>query len=774
MVQHYLKVALRNLLKYKSHSLISAICLSVGLVCFSMIGYFIDSIDSSVRELPDLERRVDFKMPIENNPDRRPTWIFRLNEVKMLEERKVPGIEAISYHSFKYDPEMLFIDKEQQERPFEVSCRGTNNAFFRFYDAKLLYGDNLPQSPDEIIISESCARRIYGDQNPVGTLVAPSSTDEKKDKKTFKIVNVVTDLSMDLSVNADLYIPAEGNHYNELQVQGLLSPNADFKQINQALEQIKVNRDSDTMHFTAIHLTDQFNDLGRLAVMTFITFLSSLILLSGIINFLKFIIQMFYNRQRELALRKCMGSNAKGLFALLFAEVVWMLTLSFLLSLALTEIIVPWMHTYVPKEKMIPMNVSELCWKQFKVFLQLLFICLIVIIIPIRRLQSVSIIHHISRNNGRHRFRNVMMGVQLCVCIFFLGIASGLVIYIIKLDNSIYKPLTEVQTEQIICLPLNSTSLKKQKEAILAEVQQLPEVDRIIFTSGNPRRNSNSYTFTTYEQKNGNNMYLLIQGGTPAYFDFFQIPLQGGKVDVDAQGMIYISESFANQLEKDSIQGMVKLGEETYRIGGIYKGLYGENMQSLKTGGSVFFINQDANSYYFHIKENSNVEIVKKQIQTICRRHVPESIPLSLITLADDKNFAYSAIEMSRDITLILAGVSILLVILSIYSSISMDTTNRQKEVAIRKVNGATPRVIALIFGKSYCVIYILAFFIAFPLTYLLTVKMAEGKETFTLSDIWMWGIGLFISIAALVVLTTGFKIYRIMHINPSKIIKTE
>lgn len=40
MIKHYLKVALRNLMNFKVHSLISAICLAIGITCFSMMNYF--------------------------------------------------------------------------------------------------------------------------------------------------------------------------------------------------------------------------------------------------------------------------------------------------------------------------------------------------------------------------------------------------------------------------------------------------------------------------------------------------------------------------------------------------------------------------------------------------------------------------------------------------------------------------------------------------------------------------------------------------------------
>lgn len=58
------------------------------------------------------------------------------------------------------------------------------------------------------------------------------------------------------------------------------------------------------------------------------------------------------------------------------------------------------------------------------------------------------------------------------------------------------------------------------------------------------------------------------------------------------------------------------------------------------------------------------------------------------------------SIQMMQGAMMILAIVSILLVVLSIYSAISMDTISRQKEMAIRKINGATPTTIATVFGK--------------------------------------------------------------------------
>lgn len=56
MIKHYLKVALRSLMKYKTHSLISAVCLAIGIVVFSIIFLFVS--DRMKTRVPEQEIRI--------------------------------------------------------------------------------------------------------------------------------------------------------------------------------------------------------------------------------------------------------------------------------------------------------------------------------------------------------------------------------------------------------------------------------------------------------------------------------------------------------------------------------------------------------------------------------------------------------------------------------------------------------------------------------------------------------------------------------------------
>ena len=115
--------------------------------------------------------------------------------------------------------------------------------------------------------------------------------------------------------------------------------------------------------------------------------------------------------------------------------------------------------------------------------------------------------------------------------------------------------------------------------------------------------------------------------------------------------------------------------------------------------------------------------------------------------------------------------ISLLLVALSIYSAISMDTLSRQKEVAIRKINGATPRIIAWLFGRIYVFTYLIVFTIVFPMGKQIAII---AFNEFNAPYRWDWVIVIFFGMALLIFMVTAFKIWRIMHINPANIIKKE
>ena len=775
MIQHYLKTAIRNLLKYKTHSIISAICLSVGMTCFSIIHFFINEIDGASRNMPNFEQRISIRMINSNHEVGGWGWSLNSSEIRTLTEHPIPGIKQICFHSYQREAEVVFINREQEEKPYIISYMDTDPNFFSHYNASFLYGNALPTTPEEVVLSESCARKVYGKSNPVGTLLKIVKLKEsEKDKSTYyKVVNVIRNLPKTLNVETDIYFShlREENRQQGYITEGTLETADGLNKANESLKGMTTLHNNEMAYFIANKEADSYHDPQRMIGIAFITFLSSLILLSGMINFLKFIIQSFYNRNRELALRKSLGASPKSLFALLFTEAFWMLTFSLLLSLVLSECTCLLLTTYIPPKEMIPIDIQTLYGIQVKLYIGLLLICTLVMLYPIRRLQRSGLAGHMKTNSHRHLFRNIMMCVQLCVCIFFLGMSIAIHLFN-SVGSVLYLPLSDKETNSTLCLEMNSVTLGKNKDAILSQIKMLPGVENIssVLMSGN----YNSFLTSDYESADHRTLTIRVRQGDPSYFQFFRIPFRGEIVEPHTSNVVYISEAFQKQLENDSVSGNVKLGKENYRIAGTYKACYGENISEHNQYNiSVFFPTEEASVIYIRFRDDISFGKAKSEIERVCRNYVPESLPLDIQRLDIRRSTTQGIRDLMGDASLLLGIISALLVILSIYSAISMDTVSRQKEVAIRKINGATPKVIALMFGKAYIIQFILAYTITYPLLRLLVIDITKDSPISSITG-FTWGIYLFILIGLLIFVTTAYKIYRIMHLNPAEIIKNE
>lgn len=126
-----------------------------------------------------------------------------------------------------------------------------------------------------------------------------------------------------------------------------------------------------------------------------------------------------------------------------------------------------------------------------------------------------------------------------------------------------------------------------------------------------------------------------------------------------------------------------------------------------------------------------------------------------------------------KDIVLFFAIVSIILTLLGVYSSITLDTERRQKEVAIRKVNGAGVSQIILLFARLYIILLTGSAVLAFPLLYLVLIQWKRMYTVFFDYGFFFW-VGIFMSVAAVTTLTVIFRILRIARQNPAEVIKRE
>lgn len=754
MTIHYIKVALRNLWKYKANSLISLVCLAIGITCFCITELMLGHITGFEDEYPDSDRRITFYDV--NNPE----------QLGLLEAQQLPAFEKLVQSTRSNRGEIIAINDAQQEFPFVSKYNYVSGNYFEYKNIRLKHNTQPLQAPDEIIVSEPFAKKAFGDIDPIGLVVRKG--DDKK-TKSYRIIDVALDDKFQTLDDTDIYFSISANPRSFFIVDGVLKKGTSIVEANEQLKQVNIQRGEKTIHPMAALKTKYLNEiLTELGIRC----IGLLILLSGLINFLKFIIQSFYNRQHELALRKCVGSGMPGIFRLLFAEIFCMLSASALFSFLVSELTFTYisvnMHEglshYLPS---INGDVMLMVYgMQFRLYLLLLAICLVVAFFPVYRLRHTSVIHFVTNRSQRHVFRNTMIGIQLAVSLFFLGGSFVMYLYIQERSEKIYNPLTSEEQERVMMLEINNSYLQKNKEAIVSELKRLPEISESLMVE--------SVREERVQDSMGINYHIKMVYADANYADFFHIPFDGDAASADNDQSVYICPQVQNFLNKsDMNNGNLPIGNQAYAIGGTLPGTYQYDSYQSYNGrniGTAWKVSQQGNIYYFRIAPQADIAETIQKMESIIHTYAPSTLPSSLHQLTDKRFDRLAHIKTTRLLVTTLAVISILLVVFSIYSTISLDTQNRQKEVAIRKINGATPKDIAILFGKSYALIFVLSYLLIYPLgRYLL-----DQVFFINAGNRWDWPLLLLLVMSALIASVTAYKIREIMHVNPATIIKKE
>ena len=767
MITHYLKVALRNLLKYRTHSIISVICLAVGITFSTLVWHFVGKVITS-ENLPQAEEEILF-IPIRESQAN----FFQWQDVCHLKNQQIAGIDSLFATSISDKIEITMFDHQQNEHPYLVYCQKVTPNYFIHKGLTLTEGSRTFMAPDEIIVNEDFVRRVLGEQSPIGlTIRIDTKLSNENSIKHFRIINVVKNENLPNVNLSDIFFHPEIAPKSVYYVNGFLNGKVSLEEINNQLK--KVEWTGNNKIISCFAKMAQNNRTSQLLSILLIRFLASLILFSGIINFLKFIIQMFYNRQHELGIRQSLGAKWKGMFGLLFAEVFLTMTIALLFSLCLSEISTAVLNHVVPESQMPRILINEVIPLQIQIYTCVLVFCSVVILFPIYKLRRSSIIHPITMSGGKHVFRNSMIGVQLAISIFFVGGVWTISLFFNSFIGEIYNPLSSKEEKQILSISINTDRLRTNWDLILQKIQALPEYEDYTFLSSESGFQSMNYNYMTYHKNEKEQKTVIVQEGDIKSFDFFHIPITGDKDVSEASQKVYVDEQFMHQLQTDGNTGTVHLGDNYYQIAGTYKSLFKQsNISQQENGvGSVFFINSRKGICYLKFAPDKNMKDIRTKLEVICREYVPTTLPLKITPFDKASDEKVDTILIMMRCGMLLGFVSIILVILSVYSAISIDTVSRQKEIAIRKINGASAKDICLLFAKPYITIYLLSFAFIYPLLRLILIELTNGYMEIAYQ--WDWGIGLFIGFALLLITVTAQKIWEIMHVNPATILKKE
>ena len=277
----------------------------------------------------------------------------------------------------------------------------------------------------------------------------------------------------------------------------------------------------------------------------------------------------------------------------------------------------------------------------------------------------------------------------------------------------------------------------------------------------------------TTEKGNENSWIDISVMAVPAnFFSFMNILMEQGRLPQTEKDIVV--DNVWQEMQKKDVIGMnLYSGNTDYTICGISTPFQAD-VYNRSSGYAFLPYNSSVYIGHCYIKSHPGQQKeVAQWIEKVCHEMLPENITYQAKTFLDDIHVSQALEYNLKDIILFFAVISIIITLLGVYSSITLDTERRQKEVAIRKVNGADVPQIILLFAHLYIILLLCSAIIAFPLVYVVLMLWKQMYTVFFDCGLLFW-LCIFLIVTFITGFTILFRILRIARSNPAEIIKNE
>ena len=787
MIKHCLKIAIRNLVKYKVQSAVSILGLAVGFVCFSLSLYWIHYEMTYDHFRQDADRIYMVRTNDEYTEGKISTRVPYSLAAYLAQH--FPDIAVAA--PFHLISERISVNDKYQDAVFSSA----DSAWMNLMDIRIIKGNRnfmLPKDNAEIAITEEAAKKRLRTEDPIGKEV-------KMLRRTKKICAIVqaenrhTNFPFDFIGNPEL---GKTWWYITWSILIKVKPDTDIEELESKinanlpaeLKQVTLTRKTGIERIiltplSKLHYAKDFRDDKEAGItfqyIIYFSIAGILIITCALINYLTLFINRMRVRQREMTLRMIHGANIRSLVSLLTVEFLLLLACAVTTGFLLIEICFP---SFIELTG-IDTAKSSLYGEAF------LFIGLISLIILTAIIGLLYILYHRSLhlslryNTGRSTGTQLRRGsivLQLFVCLSFIG-------------------CTVLINQQLDYLRHRDLGLKIKNRGsfsvmgdmdytpLIRKIKELPMITEVMQPDYYPIV---SQLTAIGQFDNWEGLDIPIDTPVPVklflgkedFFRFYDITLLAGEWldDLSTYEDIIINESLARRMgwsPQEAIGKHIIQSYITYTIVGVVKDChYGAPTLPIPhTGflvGEQMGLMQRSAGILFKYKEgtwNECRKALEHLYQTECS---PENI-LRLNSEEEVYNNYLRSEEMLTRLLSFASLVCILTAMFGIYSLVTLTCEQRRKEIAIRKVNGATVWSILFLFFREYLIMLCIAALFAFPITYVI-IKQWILNYVRQVSISPLPFILILIGLALTVIAGISWRVWKAANENPAEVIKNE
>lgn len=797
-----LTTSFRILSRFRLYSIINTLGLMISLACVIALSRYVHQELTVNRFIDNLDRVCITIREHENRPTSLGSAININNLKDFVTPLDDPAVK-LSSELIHLVSQPIFVNNHQ----FEANLLATDSAFLQIITYPIISGSGKMSAPEDVIITEQFAKRLFGKENPIGQKIRYAMGDILNVVGVLGSPKTKSSLNFDILINKNLRnswmrmsydivllhtgvnLKTLNKKYSTFQSPSQLSGKVRFQ-----LKPLSELYFSSSMFFNqydkVFFLTGNKNNVLTLSIVAF------LILLVGLFNFINIYTVISLRRAREFGVKKIYGANVWQIFGQVYLE-------NFLLALA--AVFGAWLMLEISGE--ILSNKLSLIIQsniQFDVLLSLSILFLLPLITsaypffryyyskPITSLRSVSVggVSVISRS--------VFLFLQYTITFSLIVIS----IYFIKQLNFMLDADLGYNPKDIIVS-------KMLYEDSSYDIRDQSEYEK--------RRSRHQEIIATIERKmNASTLFSDWMFGDVHYTIDPFTPLSVGKDEYEKLGFVYISRKQMNLFGYQLLEGRLwdstdisaqyrfiinESAKKLFNITDIRSAYlqpesrlwYGQGDMGSNPAYEIVGVVKDFNTG--HLSRRTTPTVIAYEEEYMKRENVIAKVApgkseeaieflrnLSTELYGERHNFKFAFMEdevtklyeEDKRVSRVYTTFSIIAIFISclgLFALSLFDIRQRYREIALRKINGATSKDIMHLLIRKYTYLLAASFVVAVPVSYFVISKYMESFAHRTAISWWLFVISLVV-VTAVSLLTLLWQVKRAMKINPAHVLK--
>ncbi len=674
-----------------------------------------------------------------------------------------------------------------------------DSTFFRIFSFPLKEGDpeTVLSNPRNMVLTESAARKYFGDENPMG------KTMRIDDRWDFIVAGILEEVPEYSHLDFDFLMPISNvygfngfNRWwnNNMFTYIMLHPKADAmaleakfpafmnRHFGEDFEALGRRVDIQLQPLTQIYFDNftQYDNARHGDKRSLYLFVIIAIFIMGIacINFMNLATARSMLRAKEVGIRKTVGANRQQLVVQFLGESLLLVSVAVVIGLVLVELSLPYFNnlfdlvlTVNYQSMVLPLSVLSL----------VIVVGLLAGSYPALFLSSFRpaqvLKGKMMSNSGGISLRKTLVVIQFSLSI--LLIIGTIVIY--NQLQFIQEKKLGYDKEHIITIPFDNSEIAKNRDRFKKRLLQHPNIVHASMMSGVPGGFHDQYKINI-EDKEDEDWVTRTVFCDGDMLETLNLELLAGrdfdleKYKSDLTEAIMINETTLEKMGWTAEEALGKAIEVNMRdtlprkIVGIVKNY---NFLSLRDKIEPLILSTDMDYRLITIKLNTHdIQSTISDIEGIWSE-MATNYPFDYQFLDDVFQQLYETEQQQQTMMQFFAFLAILIACLGLFALSTFTAERRTKEIGIRKVLGATVSDVIFLLSKEFGVLILIAFVIAIPVAYYSMYQWLNDFEYHV-----NIGVGTFVLAGILILvlawLTVGYQSVKAAIGNPVKALRYE